>query len=622
MAGFDVGSIVAHVKADITDFKKGMDEAKAHTTAFQGYIENATDASKKFTAGVAVAGTALFGLGVAGIRSAGEFEQSRVAFETMLGSADKARQMMQDIAKFAKETPFELPEVVKSSKQLLAFGFAQEQIIPTMRKLGDLSAGLGVPIGQLTNVFGQVRVAGRLMGQDLLQFTNAGVPLIEALAKTMKKPQTEIKQLVEQGKVGFPEVETAINSLTEANSKFGGMMEKQSHTLNGVISNIKDGFGQALRSMVGITVAGDIIQGGLFDKIKRGAEAVIPIVQRLPELITSGFNQIQPYLPQIAGAITGMMIPAIISMTIAFSGFLLALAPFAVVGAGLVMLFNQLGITMGDWSRLWGTLTGAMQAAWSAIDSLLMPSLRALWGTIVTQLWPALQRLWDTLEPVLIPALKFLAIVLGSILYASIWMAINAINAIIQVISVLISVLSNLTQWARNTAGAVGDAFAVMRGRASSAFDAIWGMIQSVENKFSEIIGSIRGALSGVYDAITGPFRRAFSAVSDEVDGLKSKLTNLNPFQRHSPSLFDLVSKGTEAIRKEYSNMFGSIGGMAQAFGQIGPAIAPSTNNSVHNNTSNAFNAPINIGSEVDADNFLRRLSRNDELTSMGLSER
>jgi len=291
-------------------------------------------AGKAAAAGLAAAAAATGAAGVMAIKSAGEYEQSRIAFDTMLGSADKARALMTDIAQFAKSTPFELPEVVAGTKQLLAFGFAQSDLLPTMRKLGDLASGLGVPVGQLTNVFGQVKVAGRLMGQDLLQFTNAGVPLIEALATTMQKPQSEIKKLVEEGKVGFPEVETAINSLTGEGSKFGGMMEKQSKSFNGVVSNIKDGFGQMLRSAVGISPAGDIVAGGVFDKIKKAAEVAMPKIQEMIPTVTAvvgglvnvlgflftafgkvfGFlNQHRIVLAIVAGMIGGVLVAAFVS---------------------------------------------------------------------------------------------------------------------------------------------------------------------------------------------------------------------------------------------------------------------------------------------------------------------
>lgn len=282
---------------------KGVDDAEKSLSRLDNQSDSSSKAASalgtagKFAAvGIAAAGAAAIIAGKSALSSAGDYEQSRIAFETMLGSADKARKLMTDIANFAKSTPFELPEVVNGSKQLLAFGYAQEQIIPTMRKIGDIAAGVGVPVGQLTTIFGQVKVAGRLMGGDLLQFTNAGVPMIEALAAVMKKPQSAIKDLIEKGKVGFPEVEKALDHLTNKGSKFGGMMDKQSHSFQGVVSNIQDGFGQMMRNAMGITVTGDIIQGSFFDKIKNGALAAMPAMQKMADGIA-------PVAAKMAGAL-------------------------------------------------------------------------------------------------------------------------------------------------------------------------------------------------------------------------------------------------------------------------------------------------------------------------------
>jgi hypothetical protein len=133
------------------------------TTSSLGKLETSSNSGSKVTAalgaagkvaavGIAAAGAAIGAAGISAVSSAGSYEQSRIAFETMLGSADKARGLMSQIAEFAKQTPFELPEVVAGTKQLLAFGFAQDQLLPTMRKLGDLASGLGVPVGQLTKL--------------------------------------------------------------------------------------------------------------------------------------------------------------------------------------------------------------------------------------------------------------------------------------------------------------------------------------------------------------------------------------------------------------------------------------------------------------------------------------
>lgn len=220
---------------------EGDKAGKAAGAAFGGAFSGIASKAAALGLGSFVA------LGVkAGIQTAAGLEQANVAFETMLGSATKARDLMGQIKDFAKSTPFELPEVVSGAKQLLAFGFAQDEVIDSLRRLGDVASGVGVPVGQLVNVYGQVRTSGRLMGQDLLQFTSAGVPIIKALAETMKQPQKAIKDLVSEGKVGFPEVERAIQHLTDKGGQFGGLMEKQSHTLVGVWANFTDSLNLAL----------------------------------------------------------------------------------------------------------------------------------------------------------------------------------------------------------------------------------------------------------------------------------------------------------------------------------------------------------------------------------------
>lgn len=370
------------IKADsdlrgIDDANKSLGHLES-SAGGSGKVVGALGAAGKLAAvGMVAAGAAIGAAGFAAVTSAGSYEQSRIAFETMLGSAEKAQGLMTEIAAFAKTTPFELPEVVQGTKQLLAFGFAQKDLLPTMRKLGDLASGLGVPVGQLTNVFGQVKVAGRLMGQDLLQFTNAGVPMIEALATTMKKPQSEIKKLVEQGNIGFPEVEVALNSLTKEGSKFGGMMDKQSKTFNGVVSNIKDGFGQILRSAVGITVAGDVVKNGLFDRIKNAALATMPVVQKAAEN----------------------------------------------VGPAMMRLIELIGDFLPK-----------ITAVAKQVGDYLEPKLRALFRTINESLIPVLSRLWHEIIEPLIP-------VLGTVLVAAIGFAVDAVNAIIKVMAPIMQLM-------------------------------------------------------------------------------------------------------------------------------------------------------------------------------------
>lgn len=179
----------------------------------------------------------------------GEFQQFEIAFETMLGSGQKAKGMISDLANLAATTPFDMKGVVNGAKQLLAYGFAANEITDTMRRLGDVSAVLGLNLQDLTWLYGTTMVQGRLFTRDLMQFTGRGIPLTEELAKQFGVTKDKVSELVTAGKVGFPEVKKAIESLTNEGGKFGGLMEKQSHSITGQVSNIKDTIEMAINDL-------------------------------------------------------------------------------------------------------------------------------------------------------------------------------------------------------------------------------------------------------------------------------------------------------------------------------------------------------------------------------------
>jgi hypothetical protein len=179
----------------------------------------------------------------------GEFQQFEIAFETMLGSGQKAKGMISDLANLAATTPFDMKGVVNGAKQLLAYGFAANEITDTMRRLGDVSAGLGLNLQDLTWLYGTTMVQGRLFTRDLMQFTGRGIPLTEELAKQFGVTKDKVSELVTAGKVGFPEVKKAIESLTNEGGKFGGLMEKQSHSITGQVRNIKDTIEMAINDL-------------------------------------------------------------------------------------------------------------------------------------------------------------------------------------------------------------------------------------------------------------------------------------------------------------------------------------------------------------------------------------
>lgn len=224
------------IKAQMGNFGK--------TTGVSNQKVNDITASVKKLAGVigvAFIAKKVFDFGAAITKTAGDFEQFNVAFETMLGSSEKAKVLLDDIKDFAKATPFELPSIVEGSKRLLAYNIDAKAIIPTFSTLGNIAAGVGTEkLPQLITAFGQVSAKGKLMGQELLQFTEAGVNLGGALQEAFGVSRTELEKMISTGKVSFKAVEAALESLGQGSGKFAGLMEKQSLTLQGAWSNVSD----------------------------------------------------------------------------------------------------------------------------------------------------------------------------------------------------------------------------------------------------------------------------------------------------------------------------------------------------------------------------------------------
>lgn len=170
----------------------------------------------------------------------GEYQQLEVAFNTMLGSKAKADALMTQLVNTAAKTPFDLVGVSSSAKQLLAYGIAADKVNDTLVRLGNIAAGLSIPLQDIAWLYGTTMTQGRLYAEDLNQFTGRGIPMIRELAKELGVAENEVKALVSEGKVGFPEVQKVIENLTNSGGMFYNLMEEQSKTITGKISNMSD----------------------------------------------------------------------------------------------------------------------------------------------------------------------------------------------------------------------------------------------------------------------------------------------------------------------------------------------------------------------------------------------
>ena len=241
--------------SSLNRMNRGMDRSKQGLTrtamsanktkeALGGVDKQALDLGATFRglAGVGIAGgiiAGLAGIGKQALQTAAEFEQTTISFEVMLGDAKKAEKLLLDLEKFSLATPFEPGPLNEAAKLMLNFGIAGDQVLPNLRRLGDISGGNAEKLSSLTLAFAQTTSAGRLMGQDLLQMINAGFNPLQEISKRTGETMGELKDRMAKGNIGIEEVNQAFVDATSAGGKFNGMMERQSKSALGLLSTIK-----------------------------------------------------------------------------------------------------------------------------------------------------------------------------------------------------------------------------------------------------------------------------------------------------------------------------------------------------------------------------------------------
>lgn len=313
--------------------------------------------------GVGAAGAASFA-GIAlltkGVVAAGAgFEQTSIAFATMIGSAEVAQKTLNDLSQFAARTPFELNQLEEASKRLLAYGTTADELIPTLRMLGDISAGVGMDkLPQLILAFGQVRAATKLTGAELRQFSEAGVPLLGTLAEQLGKTEAEIIDMVSEGKIGFEDTKNALAALTGEGGKFFNLMEAQSGSLGGLWSNFKDQISMTAR----------VIGTELLPYLKPMLEQLIGLVQAV-----GAFAAEHPKL-------SAFLLMAILG----FTALMALLLPLAIALPGLVIMFGALTVSLVGVAAVAAPLVLGIMAIIAILGAMKIMGLdtKEAWGAV------------------------------------------------------------------------------------------------------------------------------------------------------------------------------------------------------------------------------------------------
>lgn len=436
-----VAQLLIKISADTSELRKQLNSTKRQIRSAFG--SDFLNISNKAAVAIAGIGAAIAAAGVKAVEAAGKLQNVQTAFTNMLGSAQKAAAFTKELQGFAAATPFEFNQVTSAAQKFLAFGFTAEQVIPTLTAVGDAAAGVGLGadgIDRVTLALGQMAAKSRIQSDEMLQLTEAGIPAWQMLADKIGKSVPEVMDMVSKGAV---DAATGINALVEGmNQKFGGMMEQQSHTIQGTWSTLMDGIDQTA-AQVGLRLAENFNVTGIFESLGNMMNDFAQTVQTSG--IAEAFRTAIPTEFQIAIigigiALVGVAIPAIALGATALIGFLAPLgaaisaaAPFiaaaVAIATGLYALWRN-GVTVADFFEFFGiemqTVTGFVDAAKSCFQQLGNTYQSVL--TIIKPCFTVILTLLYTLVQVLAWILGYIAEVLTKLATG----AVNLVNLLLQ----------------------------------------------------------------------------------------------------------------------------------------------------------------------------------------------
>ena len=493
-----VTSILVKIGANSSELRRELSATKAELKSALG--EETLSASKAAVMSIAVVAASLSALGVKAVQAAGNFQQVQAAMTNMLGSAERAKNLLGQLQDFAAKTPFEFNDVAAASQKFLAFGFTAEQIIPTLKAVGDAAAGVGLGkegIDRITLALGQMAAKSKVQSDEMLQLTEAGIPAWQMLAD---KIGTSVPQAMDMVSKGAVDAQTGLQALVGGmEEKFGGMMDQQAQTITGTWSNMMDGLSQSAIA-VGQQISDALnlpdLLSSLGDSLQQFANLVknqgigealsqmIPpevevaaaglattlTVATIPALQSFALNAKLAAAPLAGSFLTGLntlknalatippgMAAATTSFTLMKTGAvsagtgLLSFAgslkgavtslPQVVSGIGrLVLAFGPLGLVVAA--------VGAAIAAFVASGHNLTDFLNVVPGTMdaVNMAGTALKQLWGELGQAisnLVSAAAPLITLLATVFTAAVYAIIAVINVVVAALSLFLTVITN-----------------------------------------------------------------------------------------------------------------------------------------------------------------------------------
>src|SRR3989304_3124593 len=577
----EVFAIKGTLDLDSKPYEQGLNKASQKTGAFSKLMKSAQTGSFALLGGLTAAagGAALFG-----VKSVQAFQESqnvltqtKAVLKSTGGVAGVTANQVSKLAKaFQSTTVFSDEQVQSGENLLLTFTKISKDIFPEATET----------MLNMSQALGQDTKSSAIQLGKALQDPILGVTALRRVGVNFNKTDQEtIKRLVETGQAAKAQAMI----LKELKTEFGGSAKAAGTTFAGSMTRLRNTFND-FQELVGQAIVERLAP--LVDKFNEWL-ASMGGPEGLLKRITALLGQLAPHLPIIAGAIAGGLVPPLAALAAGIIATMAPLIPFiaagALLGLGLQKLIQHFGglqNTINAFMDFIKTVKTGFLLFASAFRTYVLPAVKDLWKTIKTQLWPALRDLWVLIKPILIPVLKVLAVVAGALVIGALVVFVRHLKFVAQFLTLVIKYIKFTINW------------------------------------YKSLYTNIKNLAGSIYNAIVGPFRDAFNWIKSQMSSVSNSLSKLNPFSKHSPSLVQMVEKGTLRISDLYGTMFKDIGDLTKGFeGRLSPAAISNVGDTVNNRSvTTNISGPINIGSEVQADNFLQRLSRNTELAQMGLT--
>lgn len=408
MADASLGTAVLRTRLDTSGLTTGLTQAESAADRSLGKIdrrltsigESFTKVGTRLTIGVTAPLTAL---GAIGVRSAMQLETFAASLRVLIGDAEKANVVFDELYEFSANVPFDWRSLTEATRVLAAFGTEAEDVIDTLGMLGDIAAGVQMPIQDLAEAYGRVQVTGRITMLDINTLARNGINLWSEFATVLGVTEGEVRDLVSAGAVGFPELQAAFKNLTSEGGRFFGMMDAQSETTQGRLNRLKDSFeqvtdviGERLLPIFDRLIAAGQAATDWFNNLDDASQRAIVGLGTMaavlgPLLTTVGLLATQ--IPKVTAALAALRVGGL-----ALAGP----AGWAVLG---VSALAGLSVALSGSSGVDSAADRARNAIASGDKSSFIGALKELKGYIDADLTSSLDALLDLLENVSMTAI-------------------------------------------------------------------------------------------------------------------------------------------------------------------------------------------------------------------------